>query len=98
MANTDSPSATGASCSPAWADLVAPLRLRVKKVVATHLEWSPAPDDPLTIFHDEDAFLLPLHARGHVLFSYTCDRWDVVPDDVALVLERSDLDDARAVL
>lgn len=83
---------------PAWADLVAPLGLRVKKVVATHLELPPAPDDPLTIFHDEDAFLLPLHGRGHFLFSYTCDRWDVDPDDVELALERSDLDDARAVL
>ncbi|MET7680642.1 FAD-dependent oxidoreductase [Streptomyces sp. NPDC005423] len=83
---------------PAWAALVAPLGLRVKKVVATHVEASPAPDDPLTIFHDEDAFLLPLHERGHFLFSYTCDRWDVAPDDVGLALERSDLDDARAVL
>jgi glycine/D-amino acid oxidase-like deaminating enzyme len=83
---------------PAWADLVAPLGLRVKRVVATHLESSPAPDDPLTIFHDEDAFLLPLHGRGHFLFSHTCDRWDVSPDDAELVLERSDLDDARAVL
>jgi glycine/D-amino acid oxidase-like deaminating enzyme len=83
---------------PAWADLVAPLGLRVKKVVATHLDVSPASDDPLTIFHDEDAFLLPLHGRGHFLFSYTCDRWDVAPDDVGLVLERSDFDDARAVL
>ena len=83
---------------PAWADLVDPLGLRVKKVVAMHLESSPAPDDPLTIFHDEDAFLLPLHERGHFLFSYTCDRWDVAPDDSGLVLERSDLDDARAVL
>ena len=83
---------------PAWAALVAPLGLRVKKVVATHLERSPTPDDPLTIFHDEDAFLLPLHGRGHFLFSYTCDRWDVSPDDAELVLERADLDDARAVL
>lgn len=83
---------------PAWAGLVAPLGLRVKKVVAAHLETPPAPGDPLTIFHDEDAFLLPLHERGHFLFSYTCDRWDVAPDDAGLGLERSDLDDARAVL
>ena len=83
---------------PAWADLVAPLGLRVKKVVAAHLDSSPGPDDPLTIFHDEDAFLLPLHERGHVLFSYTCTRWDVDPDDAGLVLEQSDLDDARALL
>jgi glycine/D-amino acid oxidase-like deaminating enzyme len=83
---------------PAWADLVAPLGLRVKKVVAAHVESTPAPDEAMTILHDEDAFLLPLHQRGHFLFSYTCDRWDVSPDDVDLVLERSDLDDARAVL
>ncbi|MCB5168165.1 FAD-binding oxidoreductase [Streptomyces bambusae] len=83
---------------PAWAGLVAPLGLRVKKVVAAHLESAPGPHDPLTIFHDEDAFLLPLPERGHYLFSYTCDRWDVAPDDVGLVLEPSDLDDARAVL
>lgn len=83
---------------PAWTDLVAPLGLRVKKIVAAHIESTPAPDEPLTVFHDEDAFLLPLHERGHFLFSYTCDRWDVTPDDRGLVLERSDLDDARAVL
>lgn len=83
---------------PAWAELLAPLDLRVKKIVATHVEAAPAPDDPLTVFHDEDAFLLPLHGRGHYLFSYTCDRWDVAPDDAELVLERSDLDDAQAQL
>lgn len=82
----------------AWADLVAPLGLRVKKVVATHLESSPEADDQLRIFHDEDAFVLPLHGRGHFLFSYTCNRWDVTPDGPDLVLEQADLDDARAVL
>lgn len=81
----------------AWADLVAPLGLRVKKVVAAHLESSPAAGDQLRIFHDEDAFVLPLHGRGHFLFSYTCNRWDVTPDG-GLALEREDLDDARAVL
>ncbi|MBB0242548.1 FAD-dependent oxidoreductase [Streptomyces alkaliphilus] len=83
---------------PAWAGLVAPLGLRVKKVVAAHLEEIPAPGDPLVVFHDEDAFLLPLHERGHYLFSYTCNRWDVTPDDIGLGLEPSDLDDARAAL
>ncbi|NJP65294.1 FAD-dependent oxidoreductase [Streptomyces spiramenti] len=83
---------------PAWADLVAPLGLRVKKIVAAHLDEVPAPGDPLVVFHDEDAFLLPLHERRHHLFSYTCDRWDVAPDDADLVLAPSDLDDARAVL
>jgi glycine/D-amino acid oxidase-like deaminating enzyme len=82
----------------AWADLLAPLGLRVKKIVAAHIESTPAPADPMTVLHDEDAFLLPLPERGHFLFSYTCDRWDVSPDDTGLVLEPSDLDDARAVL
>lgn len=83
---------------PAWAELLAPLGLRVKKIVAAHIESTPAPGDPMTVLHDEDAFLLPLPERGHFLFSYTCDRWDVSPDDAGLVLEPSDLDDARAVL
>ncbi|MFI6683259.1 NAD(P)/FAD-dependent oxidoreductase [Streptomyces sp. NPDC050485] len=83
---------------PAWAELVAPLGLRVKKVVAAHLEGAPAASDPLVVFHDEDAFVLPLPERGHYLFSYTCDRWDVTPDGVGPALEPSDLDDARVVL
>lgn len=82
----------------AWADLLAPLGMRVKKIVAAHIEATPAPDDPMTILHDEDAFLLPLPERGHFLFSYTCDRWDVSPDDAGLFLEPSDLGQARAVL
>ncbi|GLY28363.1 FAD-dependent oxidoreductase [Kineosporia sp. NBRC 101731] len=83
---------------PAWADLLAPLELRVKRVVAAHLALLPSPDDPLTIFHDHDAFLLPLLERNHFLFSYTSDRWDVDPDDVGRGLESFDLDDARAAL
>lgn len=83
---------------PAWAELVAPLGLRVKKVVAAHVESTPKPDDPLTIFDDDDAFLLPLPERGYFLLSYTCTTWGVAPDDAGLGLERSDLDEARAVL
>jgi glycine/D-amino acid oxidase-like deaminating enzyme len=83
---------------PAWADLVAPLGLRVKKIVAAHIEEVPDADYPLTVFHDEDAFLLPVHHRGHLLFSYTCDEWDVDPDTVERSLSPADLDDARAVL
>jgi glycine/D-amino acid oxidase-like deaminating enzyme len=83
---------------PAWADLVAPLGVRVKKIVAAHIEAVPDPNDPLVVFHDEDAFLLPFHHRGHLLFSYTCQTWDVDPDTVGPGLDQADLDDARAVL
>jgi glycine/D-amino acid oxidase-like deaminating enzyme len=66
--------------APAWADLVRPLGARVKRIVALHVERTPAPDDRVVVFHDEDAFLLPLHHRGHWLFSYTCQEWDVSPE------------------
>lgn len=68
---------------PAWDALLAPLRLRVKKIVALHVERRPEPQDPLVFFPDEDAFLLPLVHRGHWLFSYTCPEWDVDPDTPA---------------
>jgi len=83
---------------PAWADLVAPLGVRVKKIVAVHIESAPDENHPLVIFHDEDAFLLPVHHRGHLLFSYTCQEWDVDPDTVGPGLNPADLDDARAVI
>ena len=83
---------------PAWADLVAPLGLRVKKIIAAHIEAVPGTDHPLAVFDDEDAFLLPFHHRGHLLFSYTCDTWDVHPDTVERGLTPADLDDARAVI
>ncbi len=65
---------------PAWRDHLAPLGLRVKKVVALHIEQRPRPSDEAVIFDSDDAFLLPLIHRGHWLFSYTCQEWDVDPD------------------
>jgi glycine/D-amino acid oxidase-like deaminating enzyme len=79
-------------------DLTAPLGLRVKKIVALHIERPPGPDDRLLVFHDEDAFLLPLRERGHWLFSFTSQDWDVDPDTVGAGLSPHDLDDARACL
>lgn len=73
----------------AWRDLVAPLNSRVKKVVAIHLAQEPGPADGVVVFQDEDAFLLPLRHRGHWLFSYTHDEWDVDPDTVSSSLDDS---------
>ena len=83
---------------PAWAEPVAPLELRVKKIVAAHVDVVPGPSDALTVFDDEDAFMLPLHHRGRFLFSYTCDDWDVDPDTVERGLTPADLASARTVL
>ena len=33
------------------------------------------------LLDDDDAFLLPLAHRGHWLFSYACQEWDVDPDE-----------------
>ena len=83
---------------PAWRELLEPLGLRVKKVVALHVERPPGPADPVVVFHDEDAFLLPLAGRGHWLFSYTSPDWDVSPDALSGGLSATDLDRGRAIL
>ncbi|MBV8463648.1 MAG: FAD-binding oxidoreductase [Acidimicrobiales bacterium] len=82
----------------AWAALLASSQVRVKKVVALHIEKRPEPGDQAVIFHDVDAFLLPVRHRGHWLFSYTCDEWDVDPDGLMGGLTGANLDDARECL
>jgi glycine/D-amino acid oxidase-like deaminating enzyme len=83
---------------PAWRDLLAPLGLRVKKVVALHIGQRPGPADEAVIYPDDDAFLLPLADRGHWLFSYTCQEWDVDPDALTGGLSADTLDAARECL
>jgi D-arginine dehydrogenase len=83
---------------PAWRSLVEPLGARVKKIVALHVDRVPQPAEGAVVFEDQDAFLLPLHHRGHWLFSYTCDEWDVEPDDIAQGLSADHLAQAHAVL
>lgn len=84
--------------SIAWSSLVAPLGIRVKKIVALHLEQRPTEDDRVTMFADDDAFLLPLLRRGHWLFSYTCQEWDVDPDDLVNGLSAENIAEGRRVL
>jgi glycine/D-amino acid oxidase-like deaminating enzyme len=84
--------------APAWRSLVAPLGLRVKKIVALHLDVAPSAGDRAIVFQDEDAFLLPLVDRGHWLFSYTCQEWDVDPDTVASGIGPRDVEEACEVL
>ncbi|WP_410652768.1 NAD(P)/FAD-dependent oxidoreductase [Amycolatopsis sp. cmx-4-54] len=84
--------------APAWRAMVAPLKARVKKVVALHVGGRPAPHDAAVIFEREDAFLLPLPERGHWLFSYTCPEWDVDPDAPSRGLTEHNLDEAREIL
>jgi len=61
-------------------DLARGAGVRIKKVVALHLDLRPGPDDPVLYFFDADAFLLPVVERRHWLFSYTCQVWDYAPE------------------
>ncbi|MEU0036328.1 MULTISPECIES: FAD-dependent oxidoreductase [unclassified Streptomyces] len=83
---------------PAWRSLVAPLGARVKKIVALHIDRAPTEHDGAIVFEDQDAFLLPLHHRGHWLFSYTCREWDVDPDRLTGGVGETDLDAALTCL
>jgi glycine/D-amino acid oxidase-like deaminating enzyme len=82
----------------AWRSLVAPLGVKVKKIVALHIEQTPTERDHAVVFPDEDAFLLPLHRRGHWLFSYTCREWGVDPDAPADGLSTENVAEARDCL
>jgi glycine/D-amino acid oxidase-like deaminating enzyme len=84
--------------APAWEHLLAPLGMRVKKIVALHVEQVPTERDRAIVFHDEDAFLIPLVNRGHWLFCYTCQEWDVDPDDLHQGLSPDNLEHARSCL
>lgn len=83
---------------PAWRELVAPLGTRTKKVVALHVDTAPAPGDRAVVLHEEDAFLLPVHHRGHWLLSYTCREWDVDPAGVDPAVTAGHLREGRALL
>jgi glycine/D-amino acid oxidase-like deaminating enzyme len=84
--------------APAWRDLLSPLGLRIKKIVAMHIERRPDPGDVVTLFDCDDAFILPVRHRGHWLFSYACTEWDVDPDQLASGLSAANVEQARACL
>lgn len=84
--------------APAWADLIAVLGLRVKKIVALHVDRPARQADEVIVFDDEDAFLLPLPGRGHWLFSYTCQEWDVDPDRLSSGLSAANVTAATEIL
>jgi glycine/D-amino acid oxidase-like deaminating enzyme len=72
--------------------------IRIKKVVALHLDLCPGPDDPVLFFFDDDAFLLPIVERRHWLFSFTCQVWDCRPEAAELRITAEDRENGLAVL
>ena len=83
---------------PAFSPYTESLGVRIKKVVALHID-RPADRGDALYFPLEDAFLAPAPHRGHWLFSYTCLQWDVSPDELRHAsLGPREIDEAGCVL
>jgi glycine/D-amino acid oxidase-like deaminating enzyme len=72
--------------------------VRIKKVVALHIDRAPQPDAAAVFFPQEDAYLMPLPARNQWLFSFRSDEWDCRPGKHALEINDRDRNVAKAVL
>lgn len=72
--------------------------LRVKKIVALHLEQCPTHSDPVLFFPADDAFLLPNIERRQWLFSYTSLVWDCPADPSGHMLTQEDRAAGMALL
>jgi len=72
--------------------------VRIKKVVALHIDRPPQPDAVAVFFPKDDAYLMPLPARNQWLFSFHCDEWDCRPRKHALEINDRDRDVAKEVL
>ncbi|SDR62740.1 FAD-dependent oxidoreductase [Paraburkholderia tuberum] len=72
--------------------------VRIKKVVALHVDHSPQPDAAAVFFPQDDAYLTPLPARNQWLFSFRSDEWDCRPRKHALEISERDRDLAKDVL
>jgi D-arginine dehydrogenase len=81
-----------------WRELVEPLQLRVKKIVAFHLHDPVHESAAAMLFPEEDAFIIPMPDRQQWLYSYTCSEWDVAPDCLNGGINSANLRDGRAVL
>jgi len=72
--------------------------IRIKKVVAFHIESKPQPHSAVHYFFEEDAFLMPMYERGQWLFSYRNEHWDVKPDLSTLKVSGDELEKAVSIL
>lgn len=79
-------------------EYTASLGIRTKKIVALHVAGSNNVVVPI-LFPIDDTFFVPIPFMGYWLFSYTCQKWDVTPDEVLHeTLSASLLDEASSWL
>jgi glycine/D-amino acid oxidase-like deaminating enzyme len=74
------------------------LGLRVKRIVAFHIDSPPSDADAADYFVEDDAFLLPLPWARRWIFSYTCDEWDMTPEEAGSGLRAHHRTAAAAIL
>lgn len=79
-------------------DWAAGANLRVKKVVALHIDQPPSPRAPAVILPGHDAYLVPIPRRKQWLFSICSEQWDVEVDGPRLSIDAADCDLARSLL
>lgn len=84
---------------PAFKPFIAPTGVRIKKVVAFHVEEDcPEKDEAVDLFVEDDAFLMPRGDGQARLFSYTCTEWDVSPQSISQGVTEANRAEAEAVL
>jgi glycine/D-amino acid oxidase-like deaminating enzyme len=81
-----------------WQTYADRLGLRVKKVVAMHLDIRPRADDPVVLLTADDAFLLPDVDGDRYLFSFASQEWDCLPDTAQLRITPEDREVALEIL
>jgi glycine/D-amino acid oxidase-like deaminating enzyme len=81
-----------------WQVFASQLGVRVKKIVAMHLDIRPRADDPVVLFMADDAFLLPDVDGDRYLFSFASQEWDVPPDPTRLRITPDDRELALEIL
>lgn len=64
--------------------------LRVKKVVALHIDAKPTARDPILYLFDDDSYLLPSVTRGQWILSFPSEHWDCPIEPSRLRIDRDD--------
>ncbi len=72
--------------------------LRIKKIVALHINAIPWDNAPILYFFDDDAFLCPQPHASRWLFSYRCNDWDFDIDTDEFEITEKNVSNAIDVL
>jgi D-hydroxyproline dehydrogenase subunit beta len=72
--------------------------IRIKKVVALHIDRSPVSRSPAIFLHSHDAYLMPIPRRKQWLFSFRSEEWNVKVEGQALTISQIDRDLAHSIL